>query len=49
MSGSDLAFKVGSSCINGEKLEISLPSQGERFQVKYQFEVFMVGSGEGGV
>ena len=40
MSGSDLAFKVGSSCINGEKLEISLPSQGERFQVKNQFEAF---------
>jgi len=33
-SGSDLAFEVGSSCINGEKLEISLPSQGEKFQVK---------------
>merc|ERR1712212_659970 len=33
-SGSDLVFEVGSSCINGEKLEISLPSQGEKFQVK---------------
>jgi len=33
-SGSDLAFEVGSSCINGDKLEISLPSQGEQLQVK---------------
>jgi len=33
-SGLDFAFEVGSSCINGEKLEISLPSQGEQFQVK---------------
>ena len=37
-SGSDLAFEVGSSCINGEKLEISLPSQGDKFQVNANFK-----------